>query len=69
MLSKIKSVAMKFRSVIDAEKRVIRMAGMRLARAVRSSARVLRIIVFLHSAKDLTSVLRLYGIEDPSETG
>jgi hypothetical protein len=41
---------------------------MEVARAVQDAARVLRIVIFLHSAKDFSSVLRLYGIENPSET-
>lgn len=68
MLSKIESVTVKSKSIVDAEKRVIRKASMEVARAVQDAARVLRIVIFLHSAKDFSSVLRLYGIENPSET-
>jgi hypothetical protein len=55
-------------------KRVIRMVGLEFAREVQDAVRILRIMTFLHSAKDLPSVLRLYGIEDsgarlnPNET-
>jgi hypothetical protein len=49
-------------------KRAIRTVSMEVARAVQDAARVLRIVIFLHSAKDFPSVLRLYGIENPSET-
>jgi|GEM_PF-3501721 len=68
MLTKIELVVMKFRSVIDAEKRAIRSASVNFVSGVQGSARVLRIIIFLHSTKDLPSVLRLYGVEDSSET-
>ena len=41
---------------------------MKAVTAVQDAARVLRVMAFLHSAKDLPSILRLYGIENPSET-
>jgi hypothetical protein len=68
MLSKIESVTVKSKSIVDAEKRVIRKASMEVARAVQDAVRVLRIMIFLHSAKDFSSVLRLYGMEDSSGT-
>jgi hypothetical protein len=68
VLSRTEKVAMKFKNVIDAEKRVIRTASTEIARAMRNSVRVFRIIIFLHSAKDFPSVLRLYGVEVSSET-
>jgi len=49
-------------------------ARIEVGRAVQDAARILRIMTFLHSAKDLHSVLKLYGIEDsracqsPNET-
>jgi len=46
----------------------VRTAGLEIARAFQGGVHLLRIIVFLHSAKDFPSVLRLYGIEDSSET-
>jgi len=39
-------------------------ASLEVGRAVKDAARLLKIITFLHSAKDLQSLLRLYGIED-----
>lgn len=42
--------------------------GVRVARAMHEAAQVLRIIVSLHSAKDFTSVLRLYGLEGSVQT-
>lgn len=67
MLSKTESVTTKFKSIIDAEKRAIQKASMEVARAAQDAARVVRIIIFLHSVKDFPSVLRLYGIEESSE--
>lgn len=69
MLSKMQSVTAKFKTIIDAVKRSIRTARMELARAAKDAVRVLRIVIFLHSAKDFPSVLRLYGIEESSHTG
>ena len=37
-------------------------------KTLRDAVRVFRIMVFLHSAKDFSSVLKLYGAEDPSVT-
>jgi 3-hydroxyisobutyrate dehydrogenase-like beta-hydroxyacid dehydrogenase len=48
-------------------KRAFRTVRMEVATAVQNAAGVIRIIIFLHSAKDFPSVLRLYGIEKPSE--
>jgi hypothetical protein len=41
---------------------------MKAVRAVQDAARVLRVMAFLHSANDLPSILRLYGIDNSSET-
>lgn len=68
MLSRMESVTAKFKTVIDGEKRAFRTARMTVGRAEQDVARVLRIVVFLHSAKDFPSVLRLYGIEESSVT-
>lgn len=68
MVSTVESVAMKFKSITDARKRAIRTASIEVARAAQGAAHVLRIVIFLHSAKDFPSVLRLYGIEDSSKT-
>jgi hypothetical protein len=49
-------------------------ACIKVGRAVQDAARIVRIMTFLHCAKDLHSVLKLYGIEDsracqsPNET-
>jgi transposase InsO family protein len=61
-------VTAKFKTVIDAKKRAFWTTRMTFERATQDAARVLRIIIFLHSAKDFQSVLRLYGIEESSVT-
>jgi hypothetical protein len=68
MLSGMESVTAKFKTVIDGGKRAFRTARMKVGRATQDVARVLRIIILLHSAKDFPSVLRLYGIEESSVT-
>lgn len=60
---------MKFRSIVGAEKRVIWRASEEVGRAVQEAAHVLRIMIFLHSTKDFSSVLRLYGMEGSPRTG
>jgi hypothetical protein len=47
-------------------RRFARKIRVEAVRTWRDVARVFRIMVFLHSAKDLSSVLQLYGAEDPS---
>jgi hypothetical protein len=44
--------------------RSFRTARTEVGKAVQDVVHILRIMTFLHSAKDLPSVLRLYGIED-----
>ena len=61
---KMESVTMKFRSTVDAEKRFIRKVSKEVVRAGQDAAHVLRVMIFLHSAKDFPSVLRLYGMEN-----
>lgn len=39
-------------------------ARIEVGRAVQDAARIFGIMTFLHCAKDLHSVLKLYGIED-----
>lgn len=50
--------------VVDWATRSFQTASLEVGRALKDAARMLRIITFLHSAKDLQSVLKLYGIED-----
>jgi hypothetical protein len=59
---------MKSESTDDADKRFIRKVGMEVVRAGKEVVHVLKVMIFLHSAKDFPSVLRLYGIEDSSQT-
>jgi hypothetical protein len=63
ILTKIESVNMKFKAIVDIVKCAIRTGRMEVAKAVQETACVFRIMIFLHSAKDFPSVLRLYGIE------
>jgi hypothetical protein len=44
--------------------RSFRTARTEVGKAVQDVVHIIRIITFLHSAKDLPSVLKLYGIED-----
>jgi hypothetical protein len=68
MLSRIEWIIVKSRKVINAEKRALRTAGKEAARAVQDGVHVLKVMIFLHSAKDFPSILRLYGIENSSGT-
>jgi hypothetical protein len=47
-------------------RRFARKIRVEAARTLRGVVRIFRIMVFLHSAKDLSSVLKLYGAEDLS---
>lgn len=49
------------------QKSAIQTASMKATKAVQEAARVFRIMVFLSSAKDLPSVLRIYGIDSASK--
>jgi hypothetical protein len=50
----------------DFAKRAVRAVSIEVARAVQGTVCIFKIIIFLHSAKDFPSVLRLYGLEDSS---
>lgn len=58
----MESVTKKFKSTVDAEKRFIWKVRKEVVRAGQDAAHVLRIMIFLHSAKDFPSVLKLYGM-------
>lgn len=45
----------------------VRTGSLEVAKDLQDAARVLRIMIFLRFTKDFPSVLRLYGIENPSE--
>jgi hypothetical protein len=64
----MKKVMMGWISLGECAKRAIRTVRLEVSKAVQDAARILRIIVFLHSAEDFPSVLRLYGIEECSDT-
>ena len=66
MLRRMGSIAVKFKSMVDAGKRAIQMTSRETAKTAQNAARVFKIMIFLHSAKDFPSVLRLYGMEDSS---
>jgi hypothetical protein len=68
MLSRIEWVSVKSKKVINAGRRALRTAGKEAARAVQDAVHVIKVMMFLHSAKDFPSVLRLYGMENPSGT-
>jgi hypothetical protein len=57
------SSTVKFKSAIG-EKRFIQKVGMEVIRAGEEAAHVLKIMIFLHYAKDFQSVLKLYGVEN-----
>jgi hypothetical protein len=63
-----RKVMMGWISFGERAKRAIRTVRLEVSNAVQDAAHILRIIVFLHSAEDFPSVLRLYGIEECSET-
>jgi hypothetical protein len=64
VLIKMESVTRKFKSTVVAAKRLIRKVSEEVARAGQDAAHVFRVMIFLHSAKDFPSVLKLYGIEN-----
>ena len=57
-------LTVKFKNTVDAEKRFVRKVYMEVVRAGQQVAHVLKIMVFLHSARDFQSVLKPYGIEN-----
>jgi hypothetical protein len=67
VLIKMESVTMKFKSTVDAEKRFIRKVNKEVARTGQDAVHVLRVMIFLHSAKDFPSVLKLYGMENSED--
>lgn len=50
--------------VVEWATRSFQTASSEVGRALKDAGRMVRIITFLHSSKDLQSVLKLYGIED-----
>jgi hypothetical protein len=58
---------MKFERTVDRGKRCIQKVSIEVVKAGKEAAHVLKIMIFLHSAKDFQSVLRLYGMENCEE--
>jgi len=54
--------------LLTSTKGYVHAVSTKAASAMRETAHIFRIMVFLHSAKDFRSVLRLYGVESASET-
>jgi hypothetical protein len=67
VLIKMESVTRKFKSTVDVEKRFIGKVSEEVARAGQDAVHVLRVMIFLHSAKDFPSVLKLYGLENSED--
>jgi len=63
MSSKMESLTINFKRLLGDGKRTVQKVSMEVARSLQDSAQVFRIMIFLHSAKDFPSVLKLYGIE------
>ena len=66
LLIEERKLSMKLEGLIADERRFAREIRAGAVKTVRNAVRVLRIIIFLHSARDLSSVLKLYGAEDLS---
>jgi hypothetical protein len=63
-LIKMKSITVKFKRTVDAEKRFVRKVRVEVVKGGKEAAHIVKIMIFLHSAKDFQSVLRLYGMEN-----
>lgn len=66
MLIKARKLSIKLECMTMVGRRFARKIRVEAARTLRGVVRIFRIMVFLHSAKDLSSVLKLYGAEDLS---
>lgn len=60
-MSKTEFLTAKFQILVAKEKRAIRTARTEVARDAQEAVHVLKIMIFLHSAQDFESILRLYG--------
>lgn len=63
----VESLPMKFKSAADAVKRFIRKVSEQGAKACQGAVHVTRVMIFLHSAKDFPSILKLYGMENSED--
>ena len=68
LLIEERKLSMKLEGLIADERRFAREIRAGAVKTVRNAVRVLRIIIFLHSARDFSSVLKLYGAEATSAT-
>ena len=66
MLIRTRKLSIKLECITMVGRRFARKITVEAARTLRGAVQVFRIMVFLHSAKDLSSVLKLYGAEDLS---
>jgi hypothetical protein len=67
-LTENKSYAVKYRILVAKMNRTLQNARTEVPRSVHETVHVFRIMLFLHSAKDFATVLRLYGKDVPSGT-
>ena len=68
LLIEERKLSMKLEGLIANKRRFAREIRAGAVKTVRNEVRVLRIIIFLHSAMDFSSVLKLYGAEATSVT-
>jgi len=68
MLYGTRKLGMKLECMTMEGRRFAHKISAEAVKTLRDAVRVLRIVVFLHSAKDFPSVLKLYGAEDSSVT-
>jgi hypothetical protein len=66
LLNTARILSVKPEGAITGEKQFARKAKEAASNAVHDAVRILRIIILLHSAKDFSSVLQLYGMDDSS---
>ena len=61
LLIRARKLNMKLEHMIVEERRFAHKIGAEAVKIMRNAVRVLRIMIFLHSAKDFSSVLKLHG--------
>jgi hypothetical protein len=68
LLNRARKLGMKLEYMTMERRRFAHKISVEAVKTVRDAVRVFRIMVFLHSAKDFSSVLKLCGSEDSSVT-
>lgn len=68
LLIEERKLSMKLEGLIADKRRFAREIRAWAVKTVRNAVHVLRIMIFLHSARDFSSVLKLYGAEAASVT-